>query len=423
MTHILRALETTSRRCFFCGVGFSAIIRPTSRWLSRSKSRDRAVRPCNPCVFRAHETAGRTFLDGATGPKCFDEATAFFLLVGERAIGAWQLPEYYETLDRRVKSADFPVVRRLLEGQTRPGLPFLRQLHWIVTPEPASEKDVARMFDAATGACTRRGELWHLTLSNRGLVAMEEKDSDYFFGRVPETVYTLKTLVAEPDKLPLLLGNSGVGKSSVAQAGMLAAFADRKAAGEGRRRSGARRWRRAWRPLKAFGPLGEDCEHQRSPRASRIGKSAGAPSVRPIGLGLVKTARAQRPVLLDPCTSLAIGAARSTAAKCAAGDGATGTPPRTGVRDRKQTRGGAEKRRIFVSGQPGKSGVRAAMRTEEPTSRSGPSRPRRSSRHRPRPRMVISRPRSRQTGWPGQARPRQRSPRLNLCVLRNFSAV
>jgi hypothetical protein len=40
----------------------------------------------------------------------------------------------------------------LLEGQTAPGLPFLRQLHWIVTPDPASEKDVARLFDAASGS-------------------------------------------------------------------------------------------------------------------------------------------------------------------------------------------------------------------------------------------------------------------------------
>jgi hypothetical protein len=73
------------------------------------------------------------------------EATAFILLVGERGVGDWQLPEYAEALDRRVKSPDFPVVLMLLQGQTAPGLPFLRQLHWIVTPDPASEKDLARL--------------------------------------------------------------------------------------------------------------------------------------------------------------------------------------------------------------------------------------------------------------------------------------
>jgi formylglycine-generating enzyme required for sulfatase activity/class 3 adenylate cyclase len=58
----------------------------------------------------------------------------------------------------------------------------------------------------------------------RGLSAMEEKDADYFFGRGRETVEVIKALASAPDKLPVLLGNSGVGKSSVAQAGVLAAL-------------------------------------------------------------------------------------------------------------------------------------------------------------------------------------------------------
>ena len=52
---------------------------------------------------------------------------------------------------------------------------------------------------------------------------MEEKDSDYFFGRARETVEVLNALAA-PDRLPVLIGNSGVGKSSLAQAGVLAAL-------------------------------------------------------------------------------------------------------------------------------------------------------------------------------------------------------
>jgi ABC-type arginine transport system ATPase subunit len=43
---------------------------------------------------------------------------------------------------------------------------------------------------------------------------MEEKDSDYFFGRDDKTVEVIRALEATPDKLPILLGNSGVGKSS-----------------------------------------------------------------------------------------------------------------------------------------------------------------------------------------------------------------
>ena len=144
--------------------------------------------------------------------------------MGERGVGNWQVLEYDEALDRRVKSLDFPVIVVLLEGQTAPGLPFPRQLHWIITPDPASEKDVAKLLDAALGSRARPAELWRYTSPYRGLPAMEEQDSDYFFGRKRETVEVLNVLAAASNQLPVLLGNSGVGKSSLAQAGVLAAL-------------------------------------------------------------------------------------------------------------------------------------------------------------------------------------------------------
>jgi formylglycine-generating enzyme required for sulfatase activity len=156
------------------------------------------------------------------------EATVFVLLVGERGLGPWQVAEYYEALDKRVTAPAFPVVLVLLEGQTAPGLPFLRQLHWIVTRDPASEQLLARLMDAAAGAGTRPGELWRHTAPYRGLAAMTEADADFFFGRDRETVEVIRALEITPDKLPVLLGNSGVGKSSLAQAGVLAALARQK---------------------------------------------------------------------------------------------------------------------------------------------------------------------------------------------------
>jgi len=152
------------------------------------------------------------------------QASAFVLLVGENGLGPWQILEYYEALDKRTKSPDFPLVLVLLEGQPAPGLPFLRQLHWIVTADPASEESLARLADATAGAGTRPGELWRYTSPYRGLAAMTEADSDFFFGRDRETVEVLNVLAAAPDRLPVLLGNSGVGKSSLAQAGALAAL-------------------------------------------------------------------------------------------------------------------------------------------------------------------------------------------------------
>jgi formylglycine-generating enzyme required for sulfatase activity len=112
----------------------------------------------------------------------------------------------------------------LLKNQVAPGLPFLRQLHWIVTSDPASEKDLGRLFEATTTADSQPVELWRYTSPYRGFEAMQEKDSDYFFGRKDKTVEVLAALAIVPRRLPLLIGNSGVGKSSLAQAGVLAAL-------------------------------------------------------------------------------------------------------------------------------------------------------------------------------------------------------
>src|SRR5580700_2210863 len=111
------------------------------------------------------------------------EATAFVLLVGDKGLGPWQVIEYYEALDRRVKQHDFPVILVLLDGQPAPGLPFLRQLHWIISADPASEKSIAQVMDAAAGGGALPGELWRRTAPYRGLAAMTEADTDFFFGR------------------------------------------------------------------------------------------------------------------------------------------------------------------------------------------------------------------------------------------------
>jgi hypothetical protein len=153
------------------------------------------------------------------------DADAFILLIGEAGIGNWQIPEYHEAHDRWVNTrGQFPLIVVLLEGNSAPGLPFLRQLHWVIAPDPASEGSVGRIFDAISGDNSNPGQLWRYTSPYRGLEAMEEKDCDYFFGRGEKTVEVIKALEATADKLPVLLGNSGVGKSSLAKAGVLAAF-------------------------------------------------------------------------------------------------------------------------------------------------------------------------------------------------------
>src|ERR1700674_4926576 len=60
------------------------------------------------------------------------DATAFILLVGEAGLGPWQVLEYYEALDKRVKEPNYPVILILSAKRAAPGLPFVRRLHWVL---------------------------------------------------------------------------------------------------------------------------------------------------------------------------------------------------------------------------------------------------------------------------------------------------
>ena len=156
--------------------------------------------------------------------KEIEKSTAFILLVGEQGLGDWQVMEYYEALDRRAKEPDYPIILILSAQRPAPGLPFARQLHWVLTEDPASEATIGKLMDAASGPAERPGELWRFARPYRGLEAMTEANSDYFFGRDHKTIEVIHALASTPDKVPILLGNSGVGKSSLAQAGVMASL-------------------------------------------------------------------------------------------------------------------------------------------------------------------------------------------------------
>src|SRR5262252_6820489 len=154
-------------------------------------------------------------------------STAFVMLVGETGVGPWQVMEYNEALDRRAKEPHYPLILILSEKTAKraaPGLPFVRQLHWVLTENPASEATIGKLIDAVSGAATIPGKLWRHTRPYRGLEAMTEANSEFFFGRERETAEVINALASDRGKLPMLLGNSGVGKSSLAQAGVLAAL-------------------------------------------------------------------------------------------------------------------------------------------------------------------------------------------------------
>jgi hypothetical protein len=139
------------------------------RWFLSYNSQDPALMASLEAGLRSKDPDARVFFapkslraGGLWLPELareIAEATVFVLLVGEKGIGPWQAMEYYEALDRRVTQHDFPVVLVLLDGQPAPGLPFLRQLHWVITADPASEKSLVQLMDATAGGgarCHRR---------------------------------------------------------------------------------------------------------------------------------------------------------------------------------------------------------------------------------------------------------------------------
>jgi hypothetical protein len=139
------------------------------RWFLSYHSLDQALAEQLKAAIERKDSTSRVFFapinlraGGSWSAQLAQEiadSTAFILLVGSAGIGKWQVPEYDEALDKWVNSErKFPLIVVVLERQTAPGLPFLRQLHWIVTPDPTSENTVARIIDGAAGGVSNPGE-------------------------------------------------------------------------------------------------------------------------------------------------------------------------------------------------------------------------------------------------------------------------
>ena len=119
--------------------------------------------------------------------------------------------------------------QRLIRTLPRKGLRFVGDVQEGTVPARAG-----RTVSAAAGTSARPDEAWRAISPYRGLAAMDETNSAYFFGRNRETVEVLNALATEPDRLPLLLGNSGV-RQIVAGAGRRSDDAQERGLGGGLR--------------------------------------------------------------------------------------------------------------------------------------------------------------------------------------------
>jgi Novel STAND NTPase 1/TIR domain len=160
-------------------------------------------------------------------PSLFDaiaKAQAFLILVSHRA-GDWQKFEYYEALDRKVKNDAFVLLPVIIADRAKgpaANLPGLAQLHWIESTEPTAPDQLAKIVAALEARqLAKPPEPWRAINPYRGLVALEEQDADFFFGRESETGEIIDKIIAARGRLIALVGNSGVGKSSLVQAGVI----------------------------------------------------------------------------------------------------------------------------------------------------------------------------------------------------------
>jgi serine/threonine protein kinase len=173
-----------------------------------------------------------------SGERPFGESTA----IEAREAGARMLPLGILTRDQNAallkalsfnREARTSSVEKLLDGLAAnpqkkgwaaPDWPLLRRLPGLVSSDPSSDKAVAQLLDTGYGSNAAPQDLWPHTSPYRGLAAMTVRDSQFFFGRERETAEVVDALATTRDKVIVLLGNSGVGKSSLVQAGVLAAL-------------------------------------------------------------------------------------------------------------------------------------------------------------------------------------------------------
>lgn len=175
-------------------------------------------------------------------------ADAFLFLIGPRGVGPWQEVEYHEAFDRHVTDSRFAMVPVIAASAHAPGLPFFRQLNWIELSALGDEVALSGVVAALKGeAAPAKDRLWKLVQPYRGLEAMTEANADYFFGRERETEAVLAALASKPNRLPLLIGASGTGKSSIAQAGVLSTLKSMRWPSAGIGATSSRPWPEAFR--------------------------------------------------------------------------------------------------------------------------------------------------------------------------------
>ena len=156
---------------------------------------------------------------------------AVLLLLGDK-VGPWQELEYYEAM-RLSRASRRPLIVPIVIGKVAPGLQFLDLHHQLFAHDRPLEDVVEAALRAFDGVGRVDGEPpWRRYNPYKGLSALGTEDARFFFGREALTGDILERIRRLPDRVLALIGNSGVGKSSLAQAGVIASLRSQVWAGD-----------------------------------------------------------------------------------------------------------------------------------------------------------------------------------------------
>ena len=153
-------------------------------------------------------------------------STAFAVIVGTKGVVNWVDREVRVALSRATEEKNYPFIPVLASPNLSSSLPpFARQFQGVHDPiknETELEKLLRAVLDSGPGDRDSAGSRRPVRLTNSpfvGLRAMTEADADLFFGREGEVDALVETVRA--NRLVAIVADSGSGKSSLAQAGLI----------------------------------------------------------------------------------------------------------------------------------------------------------------------------------------------------------
>jgi TIR domain len=151
-------------------------------------------------------------------------STAFAVIIGTNGVVNWVDREVRVALSRATSEKSFPFIPVFMSHDSLPSLPpFASQFHAVHNPIN-NETELAKLLrtvlggpEDQNGTGKRQTKLTDSPFV--GLRAMTGADADLFFGREDELDALVETLRA--NRLVAIVADSGSGKSSLAQAGLI----------------------------------------------------------------------------------------------------------------------------------------------------------------------------------------------------------